>query len=198
MDRETLRKTTLAAAVALPLLLVSCNRQSAGERKEPVAEQKSGQSDAGAASQTPQVGTSGNAAAPAPQDTGASAAPQDTTAAADTSSNATTPGGSMERDPDAIKALEDMGRYLRTLNAFQIRSQTTRDTVLEDGQNVTTAGDVDMIVARPNRMRAEVTNDKQERMYFSDGKTFSVFARRVNYYATAPAPPTLRDLADKL
>jgi hypothetical protein len=104
----------------------------------------------------------------------------------------------VERDPDAIKALEDMGRYLRTLNAFQIRSQTTRDEVLVDGQNIEFGGVVDMIVARPNRMRAEVTSDKQQRLYFDDGKTFSVWARRVNYYATVPAPATLRELADTL
>ncbi len=35
-------------------------------------------------------------------------------------------------------------------------------------------------------------------MYFDDGKTFSVWARRMNYYATIPAPPTLRELADNL
>ena len=55
-----------------------------------------------------------------------------------------------------------------------------------------------MIAERPNHLRAEVINDKQQRMYFDDGKTFSVWARRVNYYATIPAPPTLRELADKL
>ena len=55
-----------------------------------------------------------------------------------------------------------------------------------------------MIVDRPNRLRAELTSDKQHRMYFDDGKTFSVWARKVNYYATIPAPPTLRELADKL
>lgn len=104
----------------------------------------------------------------------------------------------MERDPEAIKALEEMGQYLRTLNAFQIHSQTTRDVVLIDGEDIEFGGVVDMIVARPNRVRAEVTSDKQQRLYFDDGKTFSVWARRVNYYATVPAPPTIKELADTL
>jgi hypothetical protein len=103
-----------------------------------------------------------------------------------------------ERDPDAIKALEKMGAYLRTLKAFQIRSDTTRDEVLEDGQNVKFSGIVDMIVARPNKLRAEVTGDKQQRFYFVDGTSFTIWARRLNYYATIPAPPTLRELSDKL
>jgi hypothetical protein len=91
-----------------------------------------------------------------------------------------------------------MSDYLRTLKAFQVRSETSRDEVLDSGQNVEFASTVDMIVDRPNRLRAEVIGDKQHRMYFDDGKTFSVWARRVNYYATIPAPPTLRALADKL
>ncbi len=104
----------------------------------------------------------------------------------------------MERDTDAIKALEDMGNYLRTLKAFQLRSETSRDEVLTDGQKVEFDGVVDMIVERPNRLRAEVPSDKQHRLHFDDGKTFSMWARRVNYYATIPSPPTLRELADTL
>jgi hypothetical protein len=104
----------------------------------------------------------------------------------------------VERDPDAIKALEDMSNYLKTLKALQVQITTSRDEVLEDGQNVTFSGTVNMIAERPNHLRVEVINDKQQRMYFADGKTFSVWAPRVNYYATIPAPPTLRKLADTL
>jgi hypothetical protein len=187
MNTETSRKTACTvAALLLPLLFVSCNRQSVTERKEPVADQH----DTNLASPSAPVGTTGqDGTLPAQGAAQAVAAPS----AASTPSDA-----AVERDPDAIKALEDMGRYLRTLNAFQIHSQTTRDEVLDDGQNITFGGTVDMIVARPNRLRAEVTSDKQQRLYFDDGKTFSVWARRVNYYATIPAPPTLRELADKL
>jgi hypothetical protein len=35
-------------------------------------------------------------------------------------------------------------------------------------------------------------------MFFYDGKTFTIFARLVNYYATVPAPPTLAELVDRL
>jgi hypothetical protein len=91
-----------------------------------------------------------------------------------------------------------MGDYLRTLKAFQIRTETNRDEVLDDGQNVEFDGVVDMIAARPNRLRVEVTSDKQQRLYFYNGSDLSVWARRVNYYATVPAPPTIRELVDTL
>jgi hypothetical protein len=170
MQADAVGKLLHTAAVAA-LLLVSCDR-----RPQP-------NQDGGSSKPTSAVGTAGASepAVPPPLTTGQ----EPTNAAA-------------QRDPAAIKALENMAAYLRGLKAFQIRSETSRDEVLDDGQNVAFGGVVDMIVERPNRLRAEVTNDKQQRMYFADGTNFSVWARRVNYYATIPAPPTLRELADQL
>jgi hypothetical protein len=175
MHPDLWRKTICAAAVVLPLMSISCNRQSVGQKQPAVEEQ-----NAGAA----RVGTTGTTAPAQPE--------------AGTSSTATASDAATERDADAIKALEDMSNYLRTLKAIQVHATTSRDEVLVDGQNVTFSGTLDMIAERPNHLRAEVINDKQQRMYFDDGKTFSVWARRVNYYATIPAPPTLRELAEKL
>src|SRR5262245_9468613 len=193
MYSDTLRKTACtAAAVLVPLLFVSCHRRPVTEGTPSPQQQ-----DANA----PPVGTSGTETAPATQGATPAPAPDASAtapAASDTNPAPAQSGAAVERDPDAIKALEDMGRYLRTLNAFQIRSQTTRDEVLADGQNAESGGVVDMIVARPNRLRADVTTDKQQRMFFNDGKTFMVWAHRMNYYATIPAPATLRELADKL
>jgi hypothetical protein len=172
----------------LPLLFASCSRQSVTAHKpaeQPVVEQNNTDTTNPSVS----VGTSGAAPGPVSTDTASAAAAADSPAAST---------GASARDADALQALEEMGSYLRTLRTFQVRSQTSRDEVLSDGQGVEFGGVVDMIVARPNRLRAEVTTDKQQRLYFDDGKTFSVWARRVNYYATIPAPPTLRDLADKL
>jgi hypothetical protein len=101
-------------------------------------------------------------------------------------------------DPDAMAALDRVGTYLRTLKAFQIRAAITTEAVLDDGQKDQTALVVDLLAARPNKMRAEVTGDHQNRLFFYDGKTFTLFARRMNLYATTPAPPTLIELAEKL
>ena len=172
MKSSKSRRALQTTAAGLMVFLVACHRQPAAEK-----------SDAGSSASPTTVGTSGDIAqAAAPSETAAS----------------TTPAPSVERDPDAIKALERMGDYLRTLKSFQIRSVTSRDEVLDDGQNVEFDGVVDMIVARPNRLRAEVTSDKQQRIYFYNGSSLSIFAPRVNYFATLPAPPTIRELADTL
>jgi hypothetical protein len=50
----------------------------------------------------------------------------------------------------------------------------------------------------PSRLYAEVSNDRDERTYFYDGKSFTLVARRANLYATIEAPPTIAQLADEL
>ncbi len=101
-------------------------------------------------------------------------------------------------DPDAMALLNKMGAYMRTLTAFQVVSTTSREDVLDDGQKIATDGTVDLLIQRPNRMRVEITSDARHRMFFYDGKSFTMWARLVNYYATVPAPPTLAQLNDVL
>jgi hypothetical protein len=101
-------------------------------------------------------------------------------------------------DPDAMTALTKMGTYLRSLNAFQIESTSTRDDVLENGQLVTLDNKINFLVRFPDRLRVEVTSPQQHRLYLYNGKDFTVFAERVNYYATVPAPATVGKLAIEL
>src|SRR6266478_817199 len=94
-------------------------------------------------------------------------------------------------DPAAVDAVKKMGAYLRSLKAFQVIADVTHDDVLEDGLIVQSNSKVDMIAARPNRMRVEVTADDRHRLYLYDGKNFTVWGRILNFYATVPAPPTI-------
>jgi hypothetical protein len=101
-------------------------------------------------------------------------------------------------DPGAIDAVKKMAAYLHTLKSYQIIDDVTQDDVLEDGLIVQSTSKVDYLLARPNRMRIEVTSDERHRLYLYDGKNFTVWARLVNYYATVPAPPTIGELFEKV
>ena len=46
----------------------------------------------------------------------------------------------------------------------------------------------------PPAARVDVSSDRAERSFVFNGKTFTLYARRMGYYATVPAPPTLREL----
>jgi hypothetical protein len=101
-------------------------------------------------------------------------------------------------DPGAMHALDEMGIYLRTLKSFQVVADVTTDDVLDDGETIQFSSKADLVAARPNRMRVEVTDDDGHRFFFFDGKNFTIYGQVVNYYTTVPAPSTIGQLSDDL
>ena len=47
-------------------------------------------------------------------------------------------------------------------------------------------------VERPDHLRAEVESDRKAREYFYDGKTFTIYAPKVGYYAQIAAADKTR------
>lgn len=103
-----------------------------------------------------------------------------------------------ERDPSAMAELVRMGAYLRTLKAFELKADVVTEDVRTDGEKVQTLKTVELVARRPDRLYAEVTNDRQRRLFFYDGAHFTLFAPRSTFYATVEAPPTIERLADEL
>lgn len=103
-----------------------------------------------------------------------------------------------ELDRAALAELERMGAYLRTLKAFQLKADVVTEDVRTDGQKVQVIRAVDVVAKRPNRLFAEIKNDRQRRLFFYDGAHFTLFAPRTSFYATVAAPTTIEKLADEL
>jgi hypothetical protein len=105
---------------------------------------------------------------------------------------------SAQIEPQAMDALKKMGGYLRSLKAFQVDAVTSSEDVLEDGQKVQFDGVTSILARMPDRLRISVDSDRRDRLWVYDGKQFTMLARRVNYYATIPAPATIGQLADMM
>jgi hypothetical protein len=101
-------------------------------------------------------------------------------------------------DQGATQALSRMGDYLRTLKAFRIQAVVSTEEVLQDGQKVEITNRVDVLAERPNRLRVELQSDRKQRVFFFDGKSFTLFAPRQKFYAVVPAPATINELAKML
>jgi len=99
-------------------------------------------------------------------------------------------------DPDAIAALQKMGTFLRDQQKFSVRAGVTTDDLLSSGQKVQFGGTFELMVRRPDRMRADVRGDRRDERLYYDGKTFTIFGEKVGYYASFPAPATLAELKD--
>jgi hypothetical protein len=96
-------------------------------------------------------------------------------------------------NPDAIEALKNMGRYLRTLKSFAVRAESTTDEVLDSGQKIQFGSTVNLKARLPDRLRMDVKSDVKERELYYDGKTVTQYAPRLKYYAAVPAPGTIRE-----
>ncbi|HEX5063693.1 MAG TPA: DUF2092 domain-containing protein [Kofleriaceae bacterium] len=103
-------------------------------------------------------------------------------------------------DPRAIDALRKMSGFLRTQQNYAVDTTGKQDYVLPSGEKVQLSSHGNLIVANPNRLRASVVSDRKERQFFFDGKTFTMFSPRPNYYTsiTLPTRTTNRELVEHL
>jgi hypothetical protein len=99
-------------------------------------------------------------------------------------------------ETEAVQALTRMSTYLGTLTSFEIKTDTTLDLVTTDGQRVQVGGNTQYKVHRPDGFQIDVVSDVMSRRYFFDGKQFTVYAPKLDYYATAAAPPTIKEALD--
>lgn len=100
--------------------------------------------------------------------------------------------------PEALQALRRMSAYLAALPAVELTSNTSLDVVTMQGQRVQLDAVVRYKIRRPDGFNIQVASDQMQRTYFYDGKQFTVYAPKLGFYATAAAPPTIRQTLDVL
>ena len=101
-------------------------------------------------------------------------------------------------EPKAMAALQQMGRFLRTLKAYEVSFKTSKDEVLDSGQKVMVDGTSELIVQSPNHFHFSAKIDEAHRdlQFFYDGKTFTIYGNTNKLYASVPAPATIHELLD--
>jgi hypothetical protein len=105
-------------------------------------------------------------------------------------------------DPNAVALLNQSIEKMKSLQTFSIHAVATRDNVVGNDFKVQKDMTEDVIVQKPDRMRAEVSGDEGGRLFVYDGKSVSILASpehsSASYYATIPAPPTIRATLDEV
>jgi hypothetical protein len=100
--------------------------------------------------------------------------------------------------PEALAALKKMSAYLSSMNTAQLTSKTSLDVVTTAGERIQLDGVATYRLRRPDGFVIHVESDSKSRTFYYDGKTFTVFAPQLGYYATAAAPPTIRQTLDAI
>jgi hypothetical protein len=96
-------------------------------------------------------------------------------------------------DPAATKILQRMTGYVSSLKQFTVQTQNTIEDVVS-GHKVDFEISADVIISRPNKLRAERKGDVVDQVFYYDGKTLTLHNPTDNVYATEPAPGTIEEL----
>jgi hypothetical protein len=97
----------------------------------------------------------------------------------------------------AIDAIKEMSNYLMSAKTLGITSQGSLDVVTNDGQRIQLDGTTTYKVRRPGFV-IDYVSDIKSRRFIYDGKTFTVYSPKLGFYASVPAPPTNRQVLDRI
>lgn len=100
-------------------------------------------------------------------------------------------------EPDAVAALKRMSTFLGTLTSFELTANSTLDLVTVSDQKLQMDAVVKYKVMRPG-IWVDFESDLKTRQFFYDGKTFTIYSPKLNYYASMPAPATNREFLKAL
>jgi hypothetical protein len=92
---------------------------------------------------------------------------------------------------EALARLNAMGAYLRSLKTFTVTADVTSDLVLDSGQKVETAQTVEMSARMPDKLYVDASSAVRHREIYYDGKTVTIYAEKLKYYGSFPAPATI-------
>jgi hypothetical protein len=99
-------------------------------------------------------------------------------------------------DPVAVEKLERMTRFLDGLPQFSVRTQSTLEDLHESGHRVDYDLAANVVVKRPDRLRAMRVGGAVDQRFYYDGKTLTLHNPQEKVYATAAAPPTVEKMID--
>lgn len=99
-------------------------------------------------------------------------------------------------DPAATKILQRMTEYLGSLKQFSVNTQNTLEDLLDSGQRVDFGIAANLIVSRPNKLRAERKGDLISQVFYYDGTTLTLYNPSDKVYATEPVPGTIEGAID--
>jgi hypothetical protein len=94
-------------------------------------------------------------------------------------------------EPKAAEVLKQMCDYLKGLQQFSCQAEITEDVLLTTGQKIQLGKSVEAWVRRPDRMRAEIQGDAENRLFLYDGRSITLMDRNRNVYTTIEAPPEI-------
>lgn len=96
-------------------------------------------------------------------------------------------------NPQVVNKVIDMGSYLRSLPAFEVRADVSRDTVLDTGQKIKIQSRNTLVVQGRDRFYARAEGDTRTLEYYYNGKQLTQYSPYLKFYTTVAAPSTVAE-----
>lgn len=117
------------------------------------------------------------------------------TAAPPAPASSSKPSSNGLRSTDQV--INQVCSFLEAQKAFSVDMDITYDDVLTSGEKVQYSAYQTLLVQKPNRLRSDYVGDERVTSLYYDGKSFTLEAPDLNYYATKAAPATLDAALDQ-
>ena len=101
-------------------------------------------------------------------------------------------------DPEALRLLRQMGKYLGTAREFSFRADITNDVVRAGSQKIQYSGTADIAVRRPNKLHSRYSGEDRQTRIFYDGRTFVILDAEKMVYTKTKVPPVIDAAIDKV
>ena len=99
-------------------------------------------------------------------------------------------------EPKADALLKKMCTYLQEQKEFTMEAETSYESVLENGQKLLFLNQVAVSLKRPDRLYSHRRGMVRDQEIFFDGKAITLYSRKLNLWASTPAPPTIGEAMD--
>jgi len=97
-------------------------------------------------------------------------------------------------DPTATEILKRMTDYLGSLKKFSVHTQNTLEELTDFGHRVDFEVAANVIISRPNKLRAERRGEMVDQVFYYDGKTLTLYNPADKVYAMVAVPDTLEGM----
>ena len=93
--------------------------------------------------------------------------------------------------PQPEKILAQACDLLKSAQQFSFKAEVTDDRVYTGGKKLQFAFDLEAFVRRPDKLRINAQGDTENKQFFYDGKTITLYDQPKNAYAVMAAPATI-------
>ena len=100
-------------------------------------------------------------------------------------------------DPKARELLQQMSTYLGSLDRFKVHTDVVQEVIFPSGLRLDSDRASEVMVERPNHLRADIISAKRNVQIYYDGSNVSLYTPGQKLYAEWPAPGTINQVIEK-